>query len=134
MATEGFQGFYLETRDYSATATFWASMGFEPVFETDHNSGQWVHPVGGPYVFINQQNDDRALETHPILGVADSAEFAPDPMPGFTRPFTAQHWAVTEAIIRDPDGRDLSLQAPLPPGAGSIDADEHHRNKYGDGV
>ena len=132
MATEGFQGFYVETRDYSATAAFWASMGFEAVFENDHNSGQWLHPSGGPYVFINQQTDDRALETHPILGVTDSIEFSADPKPEFARPFTPQHWAVTEAIIRDPDGRDVSLQAPLPPDAESIDAAEHHRDKYGD--
>lgn len=132
MATEGFQCFYMETRDYSATAAFWASMGFEVVFETDHNSGQWAHPGGGPYVFVNQQNDDRVLETHPILGVADSTGFVPDLKPEFARQFTPQHWAVTEAIIRDPDGRDVSLQAPLPPDADSIDADEHHRNKYGD--
>ncbi len=131
MATEGFQGFYVETRDYAATAEFWASMGFTAVFETDHHSGQWVHSAGGPYVFINQQNEDRELQTHPILGVADSIAFAPEPVPESVRPFTAQHWAVTEAIIADPDGRNVSLQAPLPPGERGIDADAHHDEKYG---
>ena len=40
MATEGFLGYYVETRDYNATAAFWKSLGFENVFETDHESGQ----------------------------------------------------------------------------------------------
>ena len=73
MATQGFLGIYVETRDYGASAAFWRSLGFVVQFETDHGSGQWVHPSGGPYVFITQ-SDDRArpLETHPILGVDDS--------------------------------------------------------------
>ena len=60
MATEGFEGFYVETRNYGATAAFWSSLGFEKQFETDHGSGQWEHPLGGPYVFINEQLDGDA--------------------------------------------------------------------------
>ncbi len=131
MASSGFQGFYYETRDYAATAAFWASMGFEVVFETDHHSGQWRHPSGGPYVFINQQNEERSLESHPILHVADATSFDPEPAPPMVRLFTAQHWAVTEAIIRDPDGRNVSLQAPLPDGETTVDTDAHHEAKYG---
>ena len=115
MATEGFQGFYVETRNYGATAAFWASLGFQNIFETDHSSGQWQHPAGGPYVFISEQHDTE-LETHPILRVADSTAFSPDRTPDFARPFTHQHWGVAEALIRDPDGRHVSLQAPLPNG------------------
>ena len=113
MATEGFQGFYVETRNYGATAAFWSSLGFKNVFETDHGSGQWEHPSGGPYVFISEQHDGD-LQTHPILGVADAAAFAPDRPADVARPFTPQHWGVTEALVRDPDGRIVSLQAPLP--------------------
>jgi hypothetical protein len=51
VATEGIQGLHVETRNYGATAAFWASLGFKSTFETDHGSGQWVHPAGGPYVF-----------------------------------------------------------------------------------
>lgn len=130
MATEGFQGFYVETRNYGATAAFWASLGFENVFETDHGSGQWEHPAGRPYVFISEQHD-ADLETHPILRVADSTAFAPDRAPDFARLFTPQHWGVAEALIRDPDGRSVSLQAPLPEGVESPDADAHHDEKYG---
>jgi hypothetical protein len=114
VTTEGFLGFYVETRDYGATAAFWRSLGFESTFETDHGSGQWQHPKGGPYVFINEQRDAE-LESHPILGVADAASFAPDPAPAFVRPFTPEHWGMLDAAIRDPDGRTINLQAPLPP-------------------
>ena len=55
MATEGIEGYYVMTRNYGATASFWRSLGFESVFETDHGSGQWVNPAGGPYVFIDEQ-------------------------------------------------------------------------------
>src|SRR5204863_8303191 len=77
VASDGFAGFYVETRNYGATAAFWGSLGFRNVFETDHGSGQWEHPAGGPYVFISEQHD-ADLETHPILWVADSTTFAPD--------------------------------------------------------
>jgi hypothetical protein len=130
MATEGFEGFYVETRNYGATAAFWASLGFKNVFETDHGSGQWQHASGGPYVFISEQHDGE-LETHPILHVIDSTSFAPDRAADFARPFTPQHWGVVEAIVRDPDGRNVSLQGPLPDGVVAPNADAHHAEKYG---
>jgi hypothetical protein len=130
VATEGFIGFYVQTRNYGATAAFWASLGFENQFETGHGSGQWAHPSGGPYVFVDEQPDG-ALETHPILGVADSTAFAPSRVPEFTKEFTPEHWDVMEAVIADPDGRPVSLQAPLPPGVTAPDIDAHHEEKYG---
>jgi hypothetical protein len=130
VATDGFAGFYVETRNYGATAAFWTSLGFLNVFETGHGSGQFEHPNGGPYVFIAEQQGD-PLETHPILSVSDSEAFVPDRAPDFARPFTPQHWGVVEALVRDPDGRTVSLQAPLPPGVAAPDADAHHEEKYG---
>jgi hypothetical protein len=130
VATEGFEGFYVETRNYGATAAFWASLGFKNVFETDHGSGQWEHPAGGPYVFINEQHG-ADLETHPILRVADSTTFAPERPASFAQPFTPQHWGVVEAIVKDPDDRNVSLQAPLPEGVSAPDAEAHHQEKYG---
>lgn len=132
MATEGFEGFYVETRNYGATAAFWASLGFTKAFETDHGSGQWVHPAGGPYVFINEHHDGD-LTMHPILRVADAAAFQPDRTPDFAQQFTPQHWGVVEALVRDPDGRHVSLQAPAPDDADTPDADTHHHEKYGTG-
>jgi len=130
MATEGFEGFYIETRDYGSTAAFWASMGFETVFETDHGSGQWRHPSGGPYVFINEQRETE-LGMHPILRVADATAFALSAPVEMVQPFTPEHWGVAEALVRDPDGRLVSLQAPLPAGADPPDAAAHHAEKYG---
>jgi hypothetical protein len=130
VATEGFAGFYIETRNYGATAAFWGSLGFTNVFETDHGSGQWEHPAGGPYVFISEQHAD-GLEMHPILRVADSTKFSPDRSPDFARPFSPQHWDVVEALVRDPDGRNISLQAPLPDGVVAPDTESDHREKYG---
>ena len=130
MATEGIEGLHVETRNYGATGAFWASLGFKKVFETDHGSGQWQHPAGGPYVFIKEQHD-APLETHPVLRVVDSTAFAPDRAPDFAMPFTPQHWGVVEALIRDPDGRHVSLQAPVPEGVEAPDLDAHHKEKYG---
>jgi hypothetical protein len=130
VATDGFIGFYVETRNYGATAAFWASLGYRNGFETDHGSGQWEHPAGGPYVFIAEQQAE-PLETHPILLVRDCEAFAPDRAPDFVEPFTPRHWGVAEALVRDPDGRCVSLQGPLPKGVTAPDADAHHEEKYG---
>jgi hypothetical protein len=126
MTTEGFQGQYFETRSYDALAAFWRSLGFENVFETDHGSGQWRHPSGGPYVFLDEQHDTE-LETHPILRVADASTIDLSGSFDVAKPFTPEHWGVLEALIRDPDGRVVSLQAPLPPDvqeAGAVPEDE----------
>ncbi len=44
---------------------------------------------------------------------------------------TATFWAVTEAVVLDPDGRGVSLQAPLPPDAKAGDAAAHQAEKTG---
>jgi len=130
VATDGIEGLYVDTRNYGATAAFWASMGFKSVFETDHGSGQWVHPSGGPYVFINEQHESE-LDAHPILRVPDASDFRPDRPAEFVQEFTPEHWGALQALIRDPDGRVVSLQAPLPDGVVAPDASAHHAEKYG---
>jgi hypothetical protein len=130
VATEGCIGIYIQTRNYGATAAFWKSLGYESAFETDHGSGQWQHPGGGPYLFIDEQPTD-ALAMHLILGVKDAAAFSPDRPADFAKPFTPEHWGMLEAVVLDPDGRHVSLQAPLSPGAEAPDADAHHAEKYG---
>jgi|GEM_PF-400263 len=132
MATRGFVGFYVETRNYGATASFWRSLGFVNQFETDHGSGQWQHPSGPPFVFIAERPDpEYSLVSYPILGVADSTRFAPERPLDFERPFEPQHWNVVEALVLDPDGRVVSLQAPVPEGEVAPDIDRHHEQKYG---
>ena len=130
MATEGIVGLYMQTRNYGATAAFWQSLGFVAAFETDHGSGQFEHPSGGPYVFVDEQQG-APLETHPVLGVADSLAFSPDRAADFAKEFTPEHWGVVEAWVRDPDGRTVSLQAPVPDGVEAPDPDEHHEDTYG---
>ena len=133
MTTESFIGFNIETRNYGATASFWQSLGFTNEFDTGHGSGQWRHPSGGPCVFIAERHD-YPLATIPVLGVADSTAFVASRPPlawDFAKPFTPEHWGVVEALVRDPDGRSLSLQAPPPPGVAVPDAGAHHDAKYG---
>jgi hypothetical protein len=132
MSTEGMLGLYVETRSYAATASFWSSLGYANVFETDHGSGQWRHPSGGPYVFIAERPDPSVeLTTHPILGVGDATAFHPAPEPPYLRRFEPQHWGVVEALVADPDGRPVSLQAPIPSGVTAPDTEEHHTERYG---
>lgn len=122
MATEGIEGFLVETRNYGATAAFWKSLGYENVMATDHGSGHWRHPAGGPYVFIVEQHD-RELVTHPVLTVTDAEDFAPERRPDYVQPFTPTHWGVRQALVRDPDGRTLALQTPF-----THDQEGHHHD------
>ena len=130
MATEGWAGFYIETRNYGATAAFWSSLGFESSFETDHGSGQWEHPNGGPYVFIAERPEGE-LTSYPILAVADSTTFAPERPVDYAQEFTPEHFRVVVALVRDPDGRAIALHAPLPPGVEAPGMAAHHEEKYG---
>ena len=54
-----------------------------------------------------------------------------DRAPRFARSFEPQHWGVAEALVVDPDGRLVSLQAPVPDGVVAPDTDAHHEQKYG---
>ncbi len=130
MATEGIEGLSIRTRNYGATAAFWASLGYKNTYETDHGSGRWEHPSGGPWLFIQEQHEAE-LTLVPILKVPDAEAFRPDRPAEFVEPFHPEHWGVMSAVIADPDGRRVGLQAPLPSGTTAPDADEHHREKYG---
>lgn len=126
MATDGIEGIYIETRNYGATAAFWRSLGWEAEFETDHASGQWRHAGGGPYLFIaERQGPEELVGLQPILTVADSATFAPTRAPEWAADWEPQHWGVVAARLRDPDGREVGLHAPLPEGV-EAPAEAHH--------
>jgi hypothetical protein len=113
MVTEGIEGLYIETRDYGATAAFWSALGFSKRFETDHGSGQWEHPGGGPYVFINERRQGD-LEIHPILRTLDPVVGGLDQAFEVIEPSSPQHWGVLEAKVRDPDRRTVRLQTSAP--------------------
>jgi hypothetical protein len=114
--TKGIDGLFIETRNWGRTVAFWTALGYELEFETDHQSGQLRHPAGGPYLFVAERPDATTLELQPIVGVEDAASFTPPAGGTVERPFTPQHWAVTEMLLADPDGRHVSVQAPLPDG------------------
>ncbi len=116
MAGEGISGLYIETHNWGKSVSFWKDLGYELDFETDHGSGQLRHPGGGAWIFLAERPSGKALEVHPILLVDDSTTFAAPKAGTIARPFVAQHWDVVEQILHDPDGRDVSIQAPLPEG------------------
>jgi hypothetical protein len=117
MTTTGIEGFYVETHNWGKTVAFWQALGFVLRFETDHHSGQLEHPAGGPFVFVAERPADHPLETHPVIAVDDATTFATEHAVTITGPFVPQHWQRMETFANDPDGRRLSLQAPIPDGA-----------------
>ena len=116
MTSRGIEGLLIETHNWGKTVAFWTALGFELEFETDHHSGQLRHPAGGPFLFVAERPEDHELELQPIVGVADANRFDAAESGTVEQPFTPQHWDVVEMVLRDPDGRRLSVQAPLPEG------------------
>ncbi|WP_437656051.1 VOC family protein [Sorangium sp. So ce1182] len=114
MATEGIEGLLVETHNWGKTVAFWQGLGFELELETDHHSGRLRHPRGGPTIFVAERPPGQALKLVPVVSVADAAQFSPPSAGSVVRPFEAQHWQVLEMLLADPDGRQLSVQAPLP--------------------
>jgi uncharacterized glyoxalase superfamily protein PhnB len=113
MATTGVDHLYFETRSWDRSVAFWKELGYEVEFATDHGSGMLRHPAGGPTVFLAEQSDEDPLATAVYLGVADAAALAAGTIE-VVRPFTPTHWGTQVAIVRDPDGRELRLEAPAP--------------------
>jgi hypothetical protein len=91
VGTKGIEGFLFETRNWGKTVAFWQALGFEVEFETDHHSG-------------------------PILGTPDAATFTPPTGGEVVHGFEPQHWNVVQMLLADPDGRIVSVEAPLPEG------------------
>ena len=114
METEGIQGLLIETHNWGKTVAFWQGLGFVLEFETDHHSGRLRHPRGGPYLFVAERPPGQAVSIVPAVSVPDAARFEPPSAAVVVRPFEEQHWPVLELRLADPDGRQLSVQAPLP--------------------
>jgi hypothetical protein len=103
----------VSTHNWGKTVAFWQALGYTIDFETDHNSGQLSHPAGGPWLFVAEVPADAEPELQPIVLVDDAEQFAPPSAGSVDRPFVDQHWDVKEMVLLDPDGRRLSIQAPL---------------------
>jgi len=109
-------GLYEETHNWGKTVALWQQLGFVLQFETDHHSGQLVHPDGGPYVFVAERPATDELLRYPILHVEDSTTFESPAAASVAKDWVPEHWGVMEMHLANADGRLLSLQAPLPNG------------------
>lgn len=116
MTTTGIEGVYIETHNWGKTVAFWKALGFELTFETDHHSGQLEHPTGGPFLFVAERPADHEVQTQLIVAVDDVNTFTPDAPVVISKPFEPTHWQRMEGFADDPDGRTVSLQAPIPDG------------------
>lgn len=110
MTTQGFGHVYLETHNWARSVAFWQSLGFTLGFDTDHNSGELRPPGAGPYIFLAEQSREDPLAQALYLDVEQAG-----PLPDGVEvvfDWTATHWGTQVAVIRDPDGRELRLEAP----------------------
>jgi hypothetical protein len=114
MTTSGVEGLIIQTHNWGKSVAFWQALGYQVEFDTGRNSGRLRHPAGGPYLFVVELPDTQAPEIQPLVGAAEAAAFAPPAAGVVEQPFTARHWGVAELLMRDPDGRHISVQAPLP--------------------
>ncbi len=118
MPTKGIEGILIETHNWGKSVAFWKQLGFELVFETDHHSGQLRHPAGGPYIFLAERPANQKIEIKLGLSVGDARLFAAPPAGKVVRPFIKEHWGVMQMLLSDPDGHEVSIEAPLE-GAGA---------------
>jgi hypothetical protein len=116
METEGIAGVLIETHNWGKTVAFWQGLGYQLEFETDHHSGQLRHPSGGPYIFIAERPPEQVPQIQLAVAVRDPAKFSPPGAAVVVQPFARAHWPVLEMVLADPDGRHLSVHAPLPAG------------------
>jgi hypothetical protein len=112
-ATRGVEGLIVETRNWGKTVAFWQALGYRVEFETGRNSGRLEHPDGGPYLFVVERPDAPDPQIQPLVGASDADSFQPPRAGTVEQTFTARHWGAAEMLLRDPDGRRVSIQAPL---------------------
>src|SRR3954465_15123496 len=125
MQSDGIAGILVETHNWGKTVAFWQGLGYELEFDTGHNSGQLRHPRGGPYVFVAERPPGQALRVTLALGAADAERFEPPRAGTVVRGFEPQHFPVLELVLADPDGRELSVHAPLPGAAAGATEGRH---------
>ncbi|MEU5384139.1 VOC family protein [Kitasatospora cineracea] len=111
MATEGIEAVYLTTHNWGRTAKFFQSLGYRLDFETDHASGQ-LRNGDGPYLFIAEVPESEQPQTRIVLKVPDADAFPAGSGVEVLAPFEDTHYGTRETTVRDPDGREWTLQAP----------------------
>jgi len=114
MASHGIEGLIVETRNWGRTVAFWQALGYRVEFETGRNSGRLEHPDGGVYLFVVERPDVPDPEIRPLVRADDADGFEPPRAGTVEHPFAGRHWGSAEMMLRDPDGRHVSVQAPSP--------------------
>ncbi|MFI9403017.1 VOC family protein [Nocardia sp. NPDC052316] len=112
MAIDGIEGIFLSTHNWGRAAKFYKALGFELDFATDHGSGM-LRRGDGPYLFLAEVPKNQEPQMQLILSVANADAFQPDASIDVVTPFEETHYGKKEMTVRDPDGRVLSIQAPL---------------------
>lgn len=112
MGTKGIEGLMIETTSWKDTAAFWTALGFEIEYETEQNSGRLRHPAGGPYIFAVERSEGAKLEVQPVVGLDSADGFEPPASAEVAVPFKDRPWGAQEMLVRDADGRRISIQAP----------------------
>ena len=112
MSTEGIEAVFLETHNWGKSAKFFQALGFTLEFETDHSSGQ-LRNGDGAYVFIAEVPEDQVPGIQVVLTVPDAEALSLDPAVEVVTPFEPTHWGTQMLTVRDPDGREWRLHAPL---------------------
>jgi hypothetical protein len=118
MATHGVEGLIIETRNWGKTVAFWQALGYRIEFETGRNSGRLEHPGGGPYLFVVERPDAEDPEIQPLVATSDVDNFQPPRAGTVEHRFIERHWGAAEMLLRDPDSRHVSVQAPMPAARG----------------
>ena len=111
MTTQGIEAVFLTSHNWGKAAKFFQSLGYELEFDTGHGSGQ-LRNGNGPYVFIAEVPEDQAVGLRMVLAAADADATDLDPSVEVVSPFQDTHWGTREMVVRDPDGRTWSVQAP----------------------
>lgn len=111
MTTQGIEAVFLETHNWGKAAKFFQGLGYEIEFATDHNSGM-LRNSGGPYVFISEVPEGQPVTRQTDLGVADADEFRLDAGAEVVSDWEDTHWGTRLMTVRDPDGREWTLQTP----------------------
>ena len=110
MRVTGVGHLYLETHDWARAVAFWESLGFTVEFATDHGSGALRAPDGGTYVFLAEQPRERPLGEAIYLSATEAADFPSGTDVKFA--WEPTHWGTRVAVLRDPDGREIRVEAP----------------------
>jgi uncharacterized glyoxalase superfamily protein PhnB len=110
--TDGIGAVFLETHNWGKAAKFFQKLGYTVEFETDHNSGQ-LRNGDGPSLFISEVPESEPTRRNIVLAVADADALELDASVEIVAQWEDTHWGTRLMTVRDPDGREWLLQAPL---------------------